>query len=328
MDDAAARREPLIGFLYDAESMDREVELVAPTLEGLSAQRLLWVDLERSQTSAIQYVSGLLGLAEKTLRELVSPIHRPRVDNFGSYYQFHVPVASSEGAEADRRLDLVIGQNWLLTVRDGELDFLKAFRGQDKAETVIGGLSAHALAASLLDWHLETYFAEASAVEMEIDHIDAAALAEPSSTALLSRMLAVRQQISALRRSLTAQRPVIYGLTRPDILAGVHEDSAPWDSLATRFERAVDTIEHLRDHLLGSFELFASRTGQETNDLVKALTFFTVIIGCVAAIAGLFGMNFDPPFFQTGSAGFIAVTGFLLAIAVGAWVIAKRRGWL
>ena len=101
-----------------------------------------------------------------------------------------------------------------------------------------------------------------------------------------------------------------------------------FQALASRFERAVDEVEHTRDLVVGSFELFTSRSAQQTNDLVKALTFFTVIIGITAAVAGLFGMNFDPPFFQSGATGFFAVTGGLAILAIGAWVLGRRRGWI
>ena len=87
-------------------------------------------------------------------------------------------------------------------------------------------------------------------------------------------------------------------------------------------------MERTRELILGSFDLFTSRTSQQTNDLVKALTFFTVIIGSVAAVAGLFGMNFDPPFFRTGSAGFFAVTGGLLLVALAGWAWAKHKHWV
>jgi LPXTG-motif cell wall-anchored protein len=104
--------------------------------------------------------------------------------------------------------------------------------------------------------------------------------------------------------------------------------SEAFSALPGRFDRAVDEVEHTRDLIIGSFELFTSRSAQQTNDLVRALTFFTVIIGTTAAVAGLFGMNFDPPFFQTGSIGFFAVTLGLLALALAALYVGKRRRWI
>ena len=80
--------------------------------------------------------------------------------------------------------------------------------------------------------------------------------------------------------------------------------------------------------MVGSFELFTSRTGQQTNDLVKVLTFLTAIVGFCAAIAGLMGMNFKLAFFETGLAGFSVVTGGLIIVALVSVVYARHRDWI
>jgi LPXTG-motif cell wall-anchored protein len=180
-----------------------------------------------------------------------------------------------------------------------------------------------------LDWHLEEFFVEVSHIEAAIDDLDERILAAPSEQQVLEDILAIRRRSSRLRRTLMAQRSVFYGLGRPDLGNVVGREGAEaFASLASRFERAVDEAEHTRDLSVGSFELFTSRSAQQTNNLVKALTFFTVIIGTTAAVAGLFGMNFDPPFFQTGSAGFFAVTAGLLVVGLGAWVVGRKRRWI
>jgi magnesium transporter len=331
------------GYLYDAQGHDREVAVDAALLGQLHDQALLWIDLEGRGEADIRALAELLQLDRTSVCDLLEPRATPRLDNYGAYIQFSLfvspeairsapeapPEPATSGAPQLSRLDFLVGDKWVLTVRDADLQFLRAFRGQDKAETEIGALSAWALAASLLDWHLESFFAEVSRIELVVDRLDEQVLAEPSSERLLGRILMIRRRISRLRRLLVAQRPVFYGLSRPD-LTQVAEDAAAghFQMLASRFERAVDEVEHTRDLVVGSFELFTSRSSQQTNDLVKALTFFTVIIGCAAAVAGVFGMNFDPPFFKSGATGFFAVTGGLAVLALGAWIVGRRRRWI
>jgi Mg2+ and Co2+ transporter CorA len=98
--------------------------------------------------------------------------------------------------------------------------------------------------------------------------------------------------------------------------------------LIARFQRAVDEVERTRDLVVGSFELFTSRTGQQTNDLVKILTFLTAVVGFCAAVAGLMGMNFKLAFFETGMFGFSLVTGALLLLALIAVAYARYREWI
>ena len=337
-------------YHYDAAGQDREVELTPELIESADEKSLLWIDIVARSENEIHRAGKILGLGAESLRELLDAEipPGPHLDNYGNYFQFNLiaspgaaardgddvsPVDSEEENKPRKwersRLDFVIGKRWLLTVHDEDLKFLRSFREQDKAETEIGGLSPQALAASLLDWHLETFFEEVARIELHVDRLDERILGEPPSGSLLGRMAAVRRRISRLRRILVVQRPVFYGLGRPDLTKVAEGEAAShYEMLASRFERAVDEVERTRDLVVGSFELFTSRTSQETNDLVRSLTFFTVIIGGVAAIAGLFGMNFDPPFFRTGSAGFFAVTGGLLFVATVAWAWAKHKHWV
>jgi Mg2+ and Co2+ transporter CorA len=327
------------GYLYDAAGLDRDVAVTPDVLAALHDRAILWIDIARREGAELRQVGTLLELDAATIQVLERPRDGLRLENYGVYLQFAglaAPASVSAEATDTRRLprqslriDFVIGHNWVLTVHDQEVDYLQAFRAQDKADTDTGALTAGALSASLLDWHLEGYFAEISHIEAAIDEVDEQILAAPSEARLLEDILAIRRGISRLRRSLMAQRSVFYGLSRPD-LSQVADSGASgiFSSLSNRFERAVDEVEHTRDLVIGSFELFTSRSAQQTNDLVKRLTFFTVIIGTTAAVAGLFGMNFDPPFFQSGSLGFFAVTLGLFVVGVAAWFVGRRRRWI
>ncbi|MES2722153.1 MAG: CorA family divalent cation transporter [Pseudomonadota bacterium] len=330
---------PIRGQLYDAAAMDRQIEVTPEAVSQLQSGRILWIDLPRRDSDELSWLGQLLSLDKRTIEDLTTPRGALGVDNYGAYLQFAGLAAPGSAdprtardrrtPDGDRRIDFLIGRNWVVTIHGTEVAYLEAFRAQDKGDTLTGALSAAALGASLLDWHLEEYFAEVSRIETAIDEVDEGILAEPSEDRLLEDILAIRRRSSRLRRALMVQRSVFYGLSRPDLGHGLDSDAlAALAALASRFERAVDEAEHTRDLSVGSFELFTSRSAQQTNNLVKALTFFTVIIGTTAAVAGLFGMNFNPPFFQSGSGGFFAVTIALLTIGLSAWIIGRRRGWI
>ena len=63
-------------------------------------------------------------------------------------------------------------------------------------------------------------------------------------------------------------------------------------------------------------------------DWARRLTFVTVMLGMVGAVAGVFGMNFETPYTQTGIVGFWIVLGALSAFIVAATILAQRRGWI
>jgi magnesium transporter len=323
----------ITSYLYDAKGRDKQVDFSADTLKSIRKQRLLWIDVDRRDANDLKNVAGVLGLDPRSLRSLIKP-GPSRLENFGPYSQLAVetdPIINAGEPDPGRdhtRLDFLISKDWLLTVHEGKIEFITDFRNQDPEETSIGTLTTHDLAASLLDLHLEAFFQEIARIELLVDKLDEQALTRPSSTTLLGRMVTLRRRVSELRTMLSLQRAVFYGLSRPD-LQNIAEAGASshFQVLVARFERAIDEVEHTRDLVVGSFELFASRTAQQTNELVKALTFLTAIIGFCAAIAGVFGMNFETGFFATGDTGFYTTIATLALITLAATVFARWRRW-
>jgi Mg2+ and Co2+ transporter CorA len=340
----------LIATYYDAEGADREISLDEVQTTALSEKDLLWIDISGADDETLQAVSQKLNVPLETFASSM-PAERPQLENHGSYFRFAVDTAPTHPAhdESDNdvrlkmsqpdegrqtvlgsvRILFIVGERWLVTIHDANVPCLDRFRDQDKADTLIGLLTGQMLAASLLDWHLGEYFQEVSRIELMVDRLDERVLRETATKTLLGRMVALRRRVSKLRALLVAQRDVFYGLSRPDFALITDSGAAPfYEALVNRFQRALDEVERSRDVVVGSFELFTSRTSQQTNDLVKVLTFLTAIVGFCAAIAGLMGMNFKLAFFETGMEGFAMVTGGLLVIAICSVAYARHRNWI
>ncbi len=317
-------------YLYDAAGHDRVVNVGAATLAKTSDTQLLWFDLRRDQARDLEAAARLLGLSSEAVKRLTAARTETALRNYEGHFQFSVPAPPKGTRASSNRLDFVIAPSWLLTVRDDELQFLEDFRDQDRAETMKGALTPAVLAASLLDWHLESFFDAIAGVEQSLDTLDAKVLASRADAAVLDDLARMRRRVAVLRASIAQQRPLFHGLVRPDFapIAESAEACASYTALSHRFDRAVDSVERARDAVIGSFDLFASKTGQETNELVKRLTFVTVIIGLLAAVAGIFGMNFDVPVFKTGPAGFYSVLGGLALLVIVSAVAARWRKWI
>ncbi|MEO7965257.1 MAG: CorA family divalent cation transporter, partial [Gemmatimonadaceae bacterium] len=267
-------------------------------------------------------------LDEETRSRWEHPPTSPRLETYESYFQFSVPLPPRTGADGTR-LDFIVGKQWLLTIRDCDIPFLAAFREQDRGESMKGKLTPAALAASLMDWHLETFQVELSEIQKAVDKIDTEILEERERRPPLTILAAMRARVSKLRATLGEHRAIIHGLLRPDFdwLADSPE-VVYFKALESHFHRAEDGVERARETVIGSFELYATRTAQDTNQLVRALTIVTVVIGMAGAIAGIFGMNFDTPIAHAGSRGFVIVTVAILVLAVVTLVVARLRKWM
>ena len=205
--------------------------------------------------------------------------------------------------------------------------FLDDFRDRLGPDTEIGRLTAPSFLAALLDWQVGTYFAAVDDLERRVDVLDERALKQSSDDVLRDMML-MRRRISAIRRTLTPHREVYAALARPDfeVLAS-SESAAYFRALVDRMERAIGAVENARELLIGSFDIFMTRTGQRTNDVMRILTIISVILLPAAVIAGVMGMNFQVGLFETPELFWVLI-GSMVVIAAVVLFVAHRKQWL
>jgi Mg2+ and Co2+ transporter CorA len=94
-----------------------------------------------------------------------------------------------------------------------------------------------------------------------------------------------------------------------------------------RLERAIGAIANGREMLIGTFDVHMTRTAQRTNDIVRVLTWTSVILLPAVVVAGIMGMNFQVPLFDRPEL-FYVVIGLMLAMAVATLAVARWRHWL
>jgi Mg2+ and Co2+ transporter CorA len=315
--------------LYRADAVDLELELDAQVIAGLNERQLLWVDLVDPTPEEIETVAGLFHFRAGALRAPPHP-HRPSLENYGPCFRIGVYAAlgGNGGPCQARPLTLVAGDNFVISVHDRELPFINELRHREKGDTRLGELSAESFVASLLDWQLSTYFHAVERLEHIVDEAEVAVLGRHQSASFLRKLVLARQEISELRRLLKPHRDVFYGLSRPDFTATERPESRPhFIALNEHFERAEDALESARDLVVGSFDLFATRAAQRTNETMRTLTFVTVLMGSLSLLAGIMGMNFGLPFFDSGEEGFYLVMALMGIIVLAALAIGRWRRW-
>ena len=303
-------------ILYDAAGHDREVAIADVDVERLANEQLLWVDLTGASPE----------LLPEPLRSALGPDDMVgSLEIFDQFYRFGVALRR----QPHSCLRFAVGQTWVLTASATRPKFFDEFIEADQGETLKGKMTPTALMASLLMRHLDGFREEIAGVDVAIDELDDTILRGREKRSPLSSLAALRRKLANLRSVLIGQHRVIHGLVAPDFLAHVAVADQEFLAEVNRlFERLEDDIARARETVIGSFELYASRVAQDTNQLVKVLTIATVITGIIGAVAGIFGMNFNTSIPQSGLTGFLLVTAAMITVSVGIVVLAIWRRWV
>jgi Mg2+ and Co2+ transporter CorA len=168
-------------------------------------------------------------------------------------------------------------------------------------------------------------------IEEDVERLDELSLRDRRQKQLLRDLVNVRDRIAELRRLLARHR-YVYAALDGVVLGDPGGEPTPavvaLADVAKRYAEAMVAIEGARELVLGSFNVFSTRTAQRTNDTMKALTLVTVLLLPGSLVAGLLGMNVVVPLNKDDPSAFWMVIAGVAVLALVILVVARVRRWL
>jgi magnesium transporter len=302
------------------------IELRPGTGRTLDDEQVLWVDAtpEASELTLIDEALGLDGVVVSVIDKSATGVRF--LDEAMRFTVSGLEAGKKAGNPSPVVVHLVAAPNVVVSVHDKPIlgldDPIAAVAGDPR----FGRLNAGTFLGLLLDGILNGFFLELEDIDRRVDEIDERALSREPTDQLVRELVLIRRRIAILRRTIGPQREVYAALARP-----IRDESspigAPWPELTARLERTIESVERVRDLLLGSFDIVMTRTGQRTNDIMRVLTVISSVLLPAVVVGGVMGMNFHPGFFDDPSLFFVVV-GAMAALALLTLLFARRSGWL
>lgn len=320
----------ILVYLYDADGKEKEVELKENILDNVTDRQLLWINILERDSEAIEQVASALKLTKVPVKGILRTRERPKIFKFKDFYHFFIVSVEIDEFEKIRPIpiDFLVGKNFVVTVHDGDVRYLQEFTRYSESERHIGELDTESFVATMLDLHIVSYFRVMERIEREVDELDDKILLKDlEDDVFIKQMVELRGQVSKLRRWFLPHRDVFYSLSRPDFREIAESDSFDnFKTLNAHFESAVDSIESSRDTVLSLFDLYTTKTAHRMNNLMKRLTFITLMVGGMGVVAGVLGMNFEEEFFKSSNA-FWFVLAAMIILSGSLTFLAWKKRW-
>lgn len=298
----------------------------------------LWLDIvhtpgKREQIGIL--LRELFPFHPLALDDALQETHIPRLDNWDSYLYI---VLHALDLEINRtldthELDLFLGDNYLVTIRDEPIEPLNKLweqcrRGTDRC---LRSGPDHLL-YMLTDSIVSDYMVTVDGLDDEIDELEDEIFHVPSPRTI-SRIFRLRRTVLRLRRMLGYFREVMNRLARDEFPMIDAADRVYFRDVYDHLVRLYDIVEGLRDMAGGAMDSYLSVTSNRINQIMRTLTVVTVLFMPISFIAGFFGMNFfgeafnvPHPFASTVLFWICMVILIGLPPAMLLWM--ARRGWL
>ncbi len=319
--------------VYVHENGDtRCAERVEPQWLDPSSRVNLWVDLTApTPDESRRILVDTFHFHPLAVEDAMSEIHHPKVEAYDDYLYLilhGIAFKQREHRFATRDVDFFVGRNYLVTVHDGHSRSIGRLRELcDKHDRILGE-GPVALLHRIVDSMVDHYRPEIEDIERRIDRVEQEAVLGSRET-LVRQILALKRDLSSLRRVVIAQRDVVGRLARREFSVISDEMTYRFRDVYDDFVRLSDEAILAQDRVTGILEVHLSTISNRLNQVMKVLTVMSTIFLPLTVLTGMWGMNITLPVFPGGETmqfwWIVAIMATLSGVMLAAF---HSKGWM
>lgn len=287
----------------------------------------LWVDLQDPTEEEKGLLGSVFGFHRLSIEQCLGQTNHPRLHDFGEYLYlvFHgvkgvLPLATEE-------LDVFLGSHFLVTHHRGGMRVIDDVRKKCGEVRTVMERGPDRVLAEILDDLADGYLGIMERLNEGVDGLEDRLFRHASRPAL-REIFTLKKDILHLRRVVSPQREVLHRLSRGEFRMISADDSIVFRDVFDRIYRVSELLESFRDMLTSAMEVYLTVVSNRTNEVVKVLTVFSIVLMTASLLAGIYGMNFDVIPFAKERWGFWALLGIMAATTGGLLLFFRRRRWI
>lgn len=309
-------------------------EIPAPTLKKIKYNDINFISLINPQEKNIRYLKKAYNFHPLHLEDVTSTVQRPKIDEEDNYifFVFHFPQLNPQTNKIKSiEVDFFLTPKDLITVVDPGFHAMEEIIGRitkDKKERenyFSGGTGM--LLYRILDNLVDSIFPLLDQFEKTLEDID--------QEVFSSNPKDVTERLSFLRRNVI----FFQSLVKPEMnsFVRIEGSSHPFidRKLKTYLENITDHLKKIWDRLEDINELsnnlsqtFESYLTFRTNETIKILTMFSVIMLPLTVLTGMYGMNLRFLPFANHPDALLYISLSMVGIVAVILSYFKYKGWI
>jgi magnesium transporter len=324
-------------LLWKANEPIQEIRGIAD-FDALFAQpdAVLWIDLldpDDNESFILTHDFHFHPLAiEDVIEEedAISELPRSKIDDYKNYLYAEFSIADYVDYEEGIKLQEVhifLTRNCVVTVRDEEHKVFKYLFQRALKDDRIMSRGSEFLFHLLLDVMVDNYNSILEFFDHEIDEIEEDVLEEPDQETV-KRIFTLRRDIYHLKRIVLPQKEMLSQVSRGQYPQISERSALYFRDIYDHLTRIIELSESHRDTLITALEVYFSNVSTKTNQIIKILTIFTVILMPPTFLVGLWGMNFKYMPEYGWRYGYVFFWAIILLITIIMVVFFKKKKWI
>ncbi|MDI6883020.1 MAG: magnesium transporter CorA family protein [Patescibacteria group bacterium] len=294
--------------------------------------KITWIDVQNPTKEDVRWLKEHFEFHPLVLEELIPPGYRPAVEYHPDYLFLilHYPIYSKEKKETTpRELDIIATKDTIVTSHYQTIFPLKALFDQcnlyQESKKVYLEKGSGYLLFYILDGLLKNYLTKIVKIGQKIDKIEKEIFQGKEKT-MVREISLFRTDTLDFRRIISPQKEIFDSLQKEGVSFFGKELIPYFSDLLGTFGRVLLALQDYQETISVLAGTNQALLDTKTNEEIKILTIFSVVILPLTLIASIWGMNISLPFQRNAF-------GFLILILIMAGTLAlmifyfRKKKW-
>lgn len=283
-----------------------------------------------SDTLDVESVGKYFGLHYVEMQDFLIPQHVVKVQDSETHISaiLNLLVPDGNGDLQQERLALVFGKDFILSFQEKKESYFSevAMALQDNIGNIRNRKSDY-IFCLLMNLILDKYVELISDIEENLENLEDDLLESISTDDRKEEIQKYRRQQQQLRKAIIPLKEALIRLSKCDSDLIMPNVRIYFGDLADRAHFLVESLENMREMVMGLMDLYLANNDLRMNEIMKRLTVVSTIFIPLTFLAGVWGMNFEVMPETKFKYGYFAALITMIVVAFSVWVYLKRRKW-
>ncbi len=290
----------------------------------------MWADVAEPTEADGVVLREVFGLHELVVEAAFQRETNPKVEPYDHYLYIVLHGINFDAIEHrfdTHETDFFLSKQFLVTVHDGQRRSIAHISEVCTRAQHMLGEGTVALLHRIIDTMVDHYRPEVDELESRLDQIEEHVIEKPGDS-MTGAILAVKRDITTLRRIVVPQRDVVGRLARREFDLIGQEMAYRFRDVYDQFVHMADDAMVFQDRVTGVLDAHLATVSNRLADVSKVIAVIAALFGPLTVITGLFGMNVPlPTMFGHPQYQFWEIIGMMVLSSAALFVWFRKSGW-
>lgn len=295
---------------------------------------LTWISINDPTEKELNQLKQVYKFHALDIEDCLTENQRPKIDDYEDYLFIVLQFPVKKGKKGQIRIaevDIFVGQNFVITLHDDSNIIKNLFENCKKnkklREEYMSKGSGYFL-YMIIDDLFAAGFPLIEEMTKSLNELEADVFENDYSRDRLKDILFLKKNIINFRRIIMPQRVIIAQLEHKNKKFLAQNLEVYFDDVVDKIEKIWNNLENLQELVASLQETNESIISHNTNNIIKILTIFSVIMLPLNFITGFYGMNVAGLPYSQHSFAVGLVSSFLVVVVLAMVAYFRYKKWI